>query len=158
MGAALIIAACLWAAYDERRLSRPKETSHEQSPSNHAVRQNPGRGDHRSRTRVRRRHAPRAPDLCTAGGTLHGGAIMAFADSLGAIGASSSLPEGAAGTTTLESKTNFLGGAKAGTTVTGEATPVHRRQTHQRLANQDQQRRRQSRRADHANADGVVLD
>jgi 1,4-dihydroxy-2-naphthoyl-CoA hydrolase len=66
------------------------------------------------------------PELCTAGGILHGGAIMAFADSLGAIGGFMSLPEGATGTTTLESKTNFLGGAKAGTTVRGEATPVHR--------------------------------
>jgi len=64
-------------------------------------------------------------DLCTAGGTLHGGAVMAFADSLGAIGAFLSLPEGARGTTTLESKTNFLSAAKVGTTVTGEATPVH---------------------------------
>jgi uncharacterized protein (TIGR00369 family) len=68
---------------------------------------------------------PVRPDLCTTGGTLHGGAVMAFADSLGAIGAYLSLPEGARGTTTLESKTNFLGAAKAGTTVTAEATPVH---------------------------------
>lgn len=66
------------------------------------------------------------PDLCTMGGTLHGGAVMAFADSLGAIGAYLALPQGAAGTTTLESKTNFIGGAKTGTTVTGESTPVHR--------------------------------
>jgi 1,4-dihydroxy-2-naphthoyl-CoA hydrolase len=65
------------------------------------------------------------PDLCTTGGALHGGAVMALADSLGAIGAYLSLPEGAKGTTTLESKTNFLGAAKAGTTVTAEATPVH---------------------------------
>jgi uncharacterized protein (TIGR00369 family) len=65
-------------------------------------------------------------DLCTAGGILHGGAIMAFADSLGALGAFMSLPEGAAGTTTLESKTNFLGAARAGTSVRGEATPAHR--------------------------------
>ena len=64
-------------------------------------------------------------DLCTAGGTLHGGAVMAFADSLGAIGAFLSLPEGARATTTLESKTNFLSAAKVGTTVKGEATPVH---------------------------------
>lgn len=64
-------------------------------------------------------------DLCTAGGILHGGAIMAFADSLGAIGAFLSLPEGAAGTTTVESKTNFLGAAKSGATVRGETTPVH---------------------------------
>lgn len=66
------------------------------------------------------------PDNCTTAGTLHGGAVMAFADSLGAIGAYLSLPEGAAGTTTLESKTNFLGAAKAGLTVIGEATPVHK--------------------------------
>ena len=65
-------------------------------------------------------------DLCTSGGILHGGAAMAFADSLGAIGAFLSLPEGAVGTTTIESKTNFLGGAKSGVTVRGETTPIHR--------------------------------
>lgn len=64
-------------------------------------------------------------DLCTAGGILHGGAIMALADSVGALGAFLTLPEGATGTTTIESKTNFLGSAKAGTTVTAEATPLH---------------------------------
>lgn len=63
-------------------------------------------------------------DLCTAGGILHGGAIMAFADALGALGGFANLPEGAAGTTTIESKTNFLGAAKQGETVTGESTPV----------------------------------
>lgn len=63
-------------------------------------------------------------DLCTAGGILHGGAFMAFADALGAIGGFLNLPAGAR-TTTLESKTNFLGSAKVGTTVTGEATPLH---------------------------------
>lgn len=63
-------------------------------------------------------------DLCTAGGILHGGAFMAFADALGAIGGFLNLPPGAR-TTTLESKTNFLGLAKVGTTVTGEATPLH---------------------------------
>lgn len=63
-------------------------------------------------------------DLCTAGGILHGGAIMAFADALGALGGFANLPEGAGGTTTIESKTNFLGAAKQGETVTGESTPV----------------------------------
>lgn len=63
-------------------------------------------------------------DLCTAGGILHGGAYMAFADSLGAIGGFLNLPEGAR-TTTLESKTNFLGSAPVGSIVTGEATPLH---------------------------------
>lgn len=65
------------------------------------------------------------PELCTTGGTLHGGAVMSLADTLGAVGAFLSLPEGGRSTTTLESKTNFLSAAKAGTTVTGEATPVH---------------------------------
>ena len=64
------------------------------------------------------------PDLCTAGGILHGGAFMAFADALGAIGGCLNLPAGAR-TTTLESKTNFLGAAKVGATVTGEAIPLH---------------------------------
>jgi uncharacterized protein (TIGR00369 family) len=64
-------------------------------------------------------------ELCTAGGILHGGAIMAFADTLGAIGAFMTLPAGATGTTTIESKTNFLGAARIGTVVRGETTPVH---------------------------------
>ncbi|MGH6997551.1 MAG: PaaI family thioesterase [Phenylobacterium sp.] len=63
-------------------------------------------------------------ELCTAGGILHGGAFMAFADALGAIGGFLNLPAGAR-TTTLESKTNFLGAAKVGATVTGEAIPLH---------------------------------
>ena len=54
------------------------------------------------------------PDLCTSGKIMHGGAIMAFADALGAIGAFMNLPEGANGTTTIESKTNFLGAATEG--------------------------------------------
>lgn len=65
------------------------------------------------------------PDLCTTTGALHGGAVMAFADTLGAVGAFLTLPPGAKGTTTVESKTNFLGAAKAGATVRGETTPVH---------------------------------
>ena len=64
------------------------------------------------------------PDLCTAGRIMHGGAIMAFADALGAIGAVLNMPR-EANTTTIESKTNFIGAAKEGTTVTGESTPVH---------------------------------
>lgn len=64
------------------------------------------------------------PDLCTSGQILHGGAIMAFADTLGAIGAFLNLPEGA-GTTTVESKTNFFAAAREGETITGEATPLH---------------------------------
>jgi uncharacterized protein (TIGR00369 family) len=75
------------------------------------------------KTRVRGRLTVR-PDLCTSGHTLHGGAVMAFADTLGAIGAYLNLPQGA-GTTTIESKTNFISGAKEGTTVTAESTPLH---------------------------------
>ena len=66
------------------------------------------------------------PDLCTTHHTIHGGAIMAFADSVGAAATVINLPEDAKGTTTLESKTNFIGGAKEGTTVIATATPVHR--------------------------------
>jgi len=64
-------------------------------------------------------------DLCTCPAVLHGGAIMAFADTLGATGTIVNLPE-SAGTTTIESKTNFVAPAPAGTRVIGEATPIHR--------------------------------
>jgi uncharacterized protein (TIGR00369 family) len=64
-------------------------------------------------------------ELCTVPAVLHGGAVMAFADTLGAAGTFLNLPPGA-GTTTIESKTNFLAAAPVGTVITGEATPVHR--------------------------------
>jgi uncharacterized protein (TIGR00369 family) len=64
-------------------------------------------------------------DLCTRPAVLHGGAIMAFADTLGAVATLLNLPEGK-GTTTIESKTNFLAPAPAGSTVRAECTPVHR--------------------------------
>jgi uncharacterized protein (TIGR00369 family) len=64
-------------------------------------------------------------DLCTRPAVLHGGAIMAFADTLGALGTIANLPEGA-GTTTIESKTNFVAPAPVGTQIIGEATPIHR--------------------------------
>ena len=66
------------------------------------------------------------PDLCTLGHIAHGGAIMALADSVGAAATVINLPEEAQGTTTLESKTNFIGGAREGTTIIATATPVHR--------------------------------
>jgi len=66
------------------------------------------------------------PDLCTLNHTIHGGALMAFADSVGAAATVINLPDDAKGTTTLESKTNFIGGAKEGTTIIATATPVHR--------------------------------
>jgi uncharacterized protein (TIGR00369 family) len=66
------------------------------------------------------------PDLCTLSHIIHGGAVMAFADSVGAAATVINLPEDAKGTTTIESKTNFIGGAKEGSTVVATATPVHR--------------------------------
>jgi uncharacterized protein (TIGR00369 family) len=68
---------------------------------------------------------PVRDELCTRPAVLHGGAIMAFADTLGAAATVLNLPEGA-GTTTIESKTNFLAPAPAGGTVLGETVPVHR--------------------------------
>ena len=65
------------------------------------------------------------PELCTAGGVCHGGAFMAFADTLGAIGTVVNLPPNTR-TTTIESKTNFMGGAAVNTRVTGESVPLHR--------------------------------
>ena len=68
------------------------------------------------------------PDLCTAGNILHGGAFMAFADTIGAVATVVNLPAGAR-TTTIESKTNFLGAAPVGSTVTAECTAFHRGRT-----------------------------
>jgi 1,4-dihydroxy-2-naphthoyl-CoA hydrolase len=67
-------------------------------------------------------------DLCTTGEILHGGACMAFADTLGAVGTILSLPKGAR-TTTVESSTKFIGAARIGDTVTGECTAFHRGRT-----------------------------
>jgi uncharacterized protein (TIGR00369 family) len=63
-------------------------------------------------------------DLTTVGGSLHGGTLMAFADTLGAVATVLNLPPGAS-TTTLESKTNFVAAARSGT-VRAETTPLHR--------------------------------
>lgn len=62
--------------------------------------------------------------LCTLGDRLHGGALMAFADSLGAVGAFLNLPQGAS-TTTIESKTNFTGAGKIGNTIYGVSELLH---------------------------------
>jgi len=64
-------------------------------------------------------------DLCTTPAILHGGAIMAFADTLGACATVINLQKGYS-TTTIESKTNFFAPAPAGTKVTGECLPLHR--------------------------------
>jgi uncharacterized protein (TIGR00369 family) len=63
--------------------------------------------------------------LCTTPGVLHGGAVMAFADTLGAVATFLNLPAGAS-TTTIESKTNFLAAGRSGTTLLGDCTPLHR--------------------------------
>jgi len=68
------------------------------------------------------------PELCTAGGILHGGAHMAFADTLGAVGTVLNLPKGKR-TTTTDSSTKFIGGARVDTTVTGESVALHRGRT-----------------------------
>ncbi|MFZ1909074.1 MAG: PaaI family thioesterase [Burkholderiales bacterium] len=68
------------------------------------------------------------PEICTTGGVMHGGAFMAFADTLGAVGTVANLPPGAR-TTTIESKTNFIGAAQVGARVIGESTPLHRGRT-----------------------------
>ena len=64
-------------------------------------------------------------EFCTRPAVLHGGAVMAFADTLGALGTFANLKEGAS-TTTIESKTNFIGAAAVGSRLIGETTQVHR--------------------------------
>lgn len=68
------------------------------------------------------------PDRCTAGGLMHGGAYMAFADTLGAVGTLVNLPPAKA-TTTTDSSTKFMAAARRGTTVRGESVPLHRGRT-----------------------------
>jgi uncharacterized protein (TIGR00369 family) len=65
-------------------------------------------------------------EFCTAGDILHGGAAMALADTLGGVATLINLPEGAKGTATIESKTNFVSSAPAGGKVIGRSTPVHK--------------------------------
>lgn len=65
-----------------------------------------------------------AENLCTVNGLLHGGVLMALADSAGAMCAFANLPVGATGTSTIESKTNFLGAIRGGT-VSAISTPLH---------------------------------
>lgn len=68
-------------------------------------------------------------ELCTSGGLLHGGAVMALADAAGGACAFVNLPDGAIGTSTIESKTNFLGAVREGASVTATSTPLHRGRT-----------------------------
>ena len=64
-----------------------------------------------------------APQHCTGGNTLHGGYLMTVADTLGAMCAAENLPAGA-GTTTIESKTNFMGAVRSGS-IRVRSEPVH---------------------------------
>ena len=68
------------------------------------------------------------PDLCTAGHILHGGAYMAFADTLGAVGTIVNLGPGKR-TTTTDSSTKFIAGARVDTEVVGESVALHRGRT-----------------------------
>ncbi|MSP01223.1 MAG: PaaI family thioesterase [Acetobacteraceae bacterium] len=65
------------------------------------------------------------PEHCNPAGTIHGGGIMTFADTLGAVGTWINLREGQ-DTTTIESKTNFFAAALVGTTLMAESVPLHR--------------------------------
>lgn len=77
-----------------------------------------------TRDRIRAKLVVR-PNMCNGKSVVHGGALMAFADTLGAAGTVINLPEGHA-TATIESKTNFIAAAPVGAVLIGEATPVHR--------------------------------
>ena len=66
-----------------------------------------------------------APELCTLGGLIHGGVLMALADNGGGVCAFLNLPEGATGTATIESKTNFLRAVRGGS-VTATTRPLHK--------------------------------
>lgn len=65
-----------------------------------------------------------SPERCTAGGLMHGGALMALADTCGGACAFLNLPEGASGTATIESKTNFMRGVRGGI-LTASTRPLH---------------------------------
>ena len=93
------------------------------------------------------------PELCTIGGIAHGGAIMSFADTLGAAAAFIGLPAEAKGTTTVESKTNFVGPAPAGSTVIGRDDAHPSRQEDPDLADARCDRGREAGRAHRADAD-----
>lgn len=71
---------------------------------------------------------PVVPAICTTGSVLHGGAFMAFADTLGAVGTIVNLPAGS-GTTTTDSSTKFIASANVGTVIKGECLALHRGRT-----------------------------
>jgi len=68
------------------------------------------------------------PELATMPDVIHGGAIMSFADNIGAVATVANLPSGAS-TTTIESKTNFFAAIPVGETAHAECKPLHRGRT-----------------------------
>ena len=97
------------------------------------------------------------PDLCTLNHTIHGGAVMAFADSVGAAATVINLPDDAKGTTTIESKTNFIGGAKEGTHGDRDRDAGAPGPSHPGLADTAGDRGRQAGRDRDADPDGAVI-
>jgi uncharacterized protein (TIGR00369 family) len=71
-----------------------------------------------------RARLPWTPEHCTTGGLMHGGALIALADTCGGVCAFLNLPEGAHGTSTIESKTNFLRAVRDGA-ITASTRPIH---------------------------------
>ena len=94
-------------------------------------------------------------DLCTAGDIMHGGAIMAFADTVGALGTVVNLREGQ-GTTTVESKTNFFAGSPIGTQADRRGDAAAPRPAHPGMGDADHQRTGPAGGEGHADADGAV--
>ncbi len=97
------------------------------------------------------------PDLCTLRHTIHGGAVMAFADSVGAAATVINLPEDAKGTTTIESKTNFIGGAKEGMDGDCDRDAGASRPPHPGLADPAGNRGRQAGRGGDPDPDGALI-
>ena len=97
------------------------------------------------------------PDLCTLHHTIHGGAVMAFADSVGAAATVINLPEDAKGTTTIESKTNFIGGAKEGEHGDRHRNAGAPRTAHPGVADAARNRGWQAGRGRDADPDGALI-
>ena len=97
-----------------------------------------------------------AEELCTAGGILHGGALMGLADSTGGFCAFLNLPEGATGTATIESKTNFFAAVREGW-VEAVSRPLHVGQDDDRRRHRPARLERPPRRPRHTDAGGPAL-
>ncbi|WGR92360.1 PaaI family thioesterase [Bradyrhizobium sp. ISRA435] len=98
------------------------------------------------------------PELCTLNHTIHGGAVMAFADSVGAAATVINLSEDAKGTTTLESKTNFIGGAKGGSHRDRHCNTGSPGTADSGLADPTRNRGWQAGCRGHTNANGIIVE